>query len=524
LYSESGAGKVISHFHSFSFFFGGFKPMSAYQKITPPTRGSKTTFRAGEPVVPDDPIIPFIRGDGTGVDLWPATQRVLDAAVETAYSGKRKITWFKVYAGDEACERYGTYQYLPEDTLKAIREYGVAIKGPLTTPIGGGIRSLNVALRQIHDLYACVRPCKYYPGTPSPHRSPEELDVIIYRENTEDIYLGIEWKEGSPIARKLIDLLNRELIPATPEHGKKQLRLDSGIGIKPISKSGTQRLVRRAMQHALRLPKHKQQVTLVHKGNIMKYTEGAFRDWGYELATTEFRNQCVTERESWILGNKEENPNLSLEENARKLEPGYDALTADKKGEVCNEVKKVLDGIWTSHGNGKWKDKIMVNDRIADSIFQQIQTRPAEYSILATMNLNGDYLSDAAAAIVGGLGMGPGANIGDTCAIFEATHGTAPKHAGLDKVNPGSLILSGVMMLEYLGWQEAADLVKNGIGAAISNREVTYDLARLMEPPVKSPLKCSEFGEAIIRHFRPGEQGKSAPKRADKVSRTSRRY
>jgi isocitrate dehydrogenase len=472
-----------------------------YERITPPDTGSQITFKNGEPVVLDNPIIPYIRGDGTGIDLWPASQRVFDAAVEAAYGGKRKIVWFKVYAGDEACEKYGTYQYLPEDTLQAIREFGVAIKGPLTTPIGGGIRSLNVALRQIFDLYACVRPCKYYQGTPSPHRTPEKLDVIIYRENTEDIYLGIEWKQGSEVGDRLIKMLNEDLIPATPEHGKKRIPLDSGIGIKPISKTGSQRLVRRAIKHALRLPRHKQMVTLVHKGNIMKYTEGAFRDWGYELATSEFRAECVTERESWILSNLEKNPDLSLEENARLIEPGYDAMTVEKRETTCAEVKAVLDSIGETHGNGQWKAKIMVNDRIADSIFQQIQTRPDEYSILATMNLNGDYLSDAAAAIVGGLGMGPGANIGDECAIFEATHGTAPKHAGLDRVNPGSLILSGVMMLEYLGWQEAADLITRGIGAAISNREVTYDLARLMEPPVDPPLKCSEFAEAIIRHF-----------------------
>jgi isocitrate dehydrogenase len=472
-----------------------------YEKLTPPTTGSNITFKDGQPIVPDDPIIPFIRGDGTGVDIWPATEKVINAAVKTAYGDKRKINWFKVYAGDEACDLYGTYQYLPEDTLKAIAEYGVAIKGPLTTPVGGGIRSLNVALRQIFNLYACVRPCRYYPGTPSPHKTPEKLDVIVYRENTEDIYLGIEWRQGDEIADKLIHLLNTELIPATPEHGKKQIPLDSGIGIKPISKTGSQRLVRRAIQHALRLPKAKQQVTLVHKGNIMKYTEGAFRDWGYELATTEFRAECVTERESWILGNKEANPDLAIEENARKIEPGYNSLTPDKKEQICEEVKNVLSTIWETHGNGQWKDKIMVNDRIADSIFQQIQTRPDEYSILATMNLNGDYLSDAAAAIVGGLGMGPGANIGDNCAIFEATHGTAPKHAGLDRINPGSVILSGVMMLEYLGWQEAAELIQKGIAGAIANRQVTYDLARLMNPPVEPPLKCSEFARAIIDRF-----------------------
>jgi isocitrate dehydrogenase len=471
-----------------------------YQFITPPTTGSRISFDAGDPVVPDQPIIPFIRGDGTGVDIWPAAQKVFDAAVAKAYGAQRQIVWFKVYAGDEACEKYGTYEYLPEDTLTAIKEYGVAIKGPLTTPIGGGIRSLNVALRQINDLYACVRPCKYYPGTPSPHKSPEKLDVIVYRENTEDIYLGIEWAMGSDIGQQLIELLNHKFIPATPEHGKKQIPLDAGIGIKPISKRGSQRLVRRAMRHALRLPPSKQMVTLVHKGNIMKYTEGAFRDWGYELVIDEFRQECVTERESWVLSNQDENPEISLEENARKIDPGYDALTPEKQQAVCDEVAEILSKIGDSHGNGQWKAKVMVNDRIADSIFQQIQTRPDEYSILATMNLNGDYLSDAAAAIVGGLGMGPGANIGDRCAIFEATHGTAPKHAGLDRINPGSVILSGVMMLEYLGWQEAADLIKAGMSKAIARGQVTYDLARMMEPPVE-PLKCSEFAAAIIANF-----------------------
>jgi isocitrate dehydrogenase len=472
-----------------------------YEKLVAPTKGSQITFSAGKPIVPDDPIIPYIRGDGTGVDIWPATEKVINAAVERAYQGKRKIHWFKVYAGDEACDLYGTYQYLPEDTLTAIKTYGVAIKGPLTTPVGGGIRSLNVALRQIFDLYACVRPCRYYPGTPSPHKTPEKLDVIVYRENTEDIYLGIEWAKDSEIGQKLIALLNSELIPATAEHKNKQIPLDSGIGIKPISKTGSQRLVHRAIEHALRLPADKQQVTLVHKGNIMKYTEGAFRDWGYELAKSEFRDVCVTERESWILSNREKQNDISIEDNARLIEPGYDSLTAEKQAKICTEVEQVLESIWDSHGNGQWKNKIMVNDRIADSIFQQIQTRPDEYSILATMNLNGDYLSDAAAAVVGGLGMGPGANIGDNCAIFEATHGTAPKHAGLDRINPGSLILSAVMMLEYMGWQEAADLIKKGLAGAIANRQVTYDLARLLDPPVDPPLKCSQFAQAIIDNF-----------------------
>ncbi len=471
-----------------------------FDKLTAPTTGTKVTFKDGKPIVPDDPIIPFIRGDGTGVDIWPATEKVINAAVAKAYDGKRKINWFKIYAGDEACEKYGTFQYLPQDTLKAIEEYKIAIKGPLTTPVGGGIRSLNVALRQIFNLYACVRPSRYYPGTPSPHKNPEKLDVIVYRENTEDIYLGIEWRKDDPIAVKLINLLNTELIPATPEHGKKQIPLDAGIGIKPISKTGSQRLVRKAIENALKLPKAKQKVTLVHKGNIMKYTEGAFRDWGYELATTEFRDRCVTERESWILSNKEAEPDISLEANARKISPGYDALTPEKQAKICQEVESVLNEIWKTHGDGKWQDKVMVNDRIADSIFQQIQTRPEEYSILATMNLNGDYVSDAAAAIVGGLGMSPGANIGDNCAIFEATHGTAPKHAGLDRINPGSVILSGVMMLNFMGWQEAAELIQQGLANAIADSKVTYDLARLIEPPV-APLKCSEFADAIVSYF-----------------------
>ena len=472
-----------------------------YEKLTTPSSGSKITFKDGKPVVPDEPIIPFIRGDGTGVDIWPATEAVIDAAVQAAYGAKRKINWFKVYAGDEACEKYGTYQYLPQDTLDAIKEYGVAIKGPLTTPVGGGIRSLNVALRQIFQLYACVRPCRYYQGTPSPHKYPEKLDVIVFRENTEDIYLGIEWPKDDEIGMRLIKLLNTDLIPNTREHGNKQIPLDAGIGIKPISKTGSQRLVRKAIERALTLPPAKQQVTLVHKGNIMKYTEGAFRDWGYELATSEFRIECVTERESWILSNLEADSAITVENNARKIEPGYDALTPEKQAKICTEVQNVLNTIGETHGGGKWKQKVMVNDRIADSIFQQIQTRPDEYSILATMNLNGDYLSDAAAAIVGGLGMSPGANIGDSCAIFEATHGTAPKHAGLDRINPGSVILSGVMMLEFMGWQEAADLIQGGLAKAIANGQVTYDLARLIDPPVDPPLKCSEFAQAIVDNF-----------------------
>ena len=457
--------------------------MVRYEKLTPPTSGGVIRFDNGQPVVPDNPIVPFIRGDGTGVDIWPATQKVIDAAVAKAYGGSKAIEWFKVYAGDEACDLYGTYQYLPQDTLTAIEQYGVAIKGPLTTPIGGGIRSLNVALRQIFDLYSCVRPCRYYSGTPSPHKRPQDLDVVVYRENTEDIYIGIEWAADDAVGQELLKHLNETVIPASPKLGNKKIREGSGIGIKPVSKEGTQRHVRRAIQHALRLQGKQRHVTLVHKGNIMKFTEGAFRDWGYELATTEFRADCVTERESWILDNKDRNPNLSTSDNARLIEPGYDNLTPEKQAAIDAEVDGVLSSIGASHGAGRWKEMVLVDDRIADSIFQQIQTRPQEYSILATLNLNGDYISDAAAAVVGGLGMAPGANIGDKAAIFEATHGTAPKHAGLDKINPGSVILSGVMMLEFMGWQEAADLITKGLSGAIEAQKVTYDLARLMEPP-----------------------------------------
>ena len=475
--------------------------MSGFTKLTPPRVGSAIRFEAGRPVVPDEPVIPFIRGDGTGVDIWPATRRVLDAAVQAAYGARRRLVWFKVYAGDEACQVYGDLQYLPEDTLNAVRQYGIAIKGPLTTPVGGGIRSLNVTLRQLFDLYCCVRPCRYYPGTPSPHRRPEDLDVVVYRENTEDIYIGVEWAADDPVGQELLRHLNETVIPANGKLGNRQLRPGSGLGIKPVSKLGTQRHVRRAIRHAMGLEGRKRHVTLVHKGNIMKFTEGAFRDWGYELATTEFRDACVTERESWVLDNLARDPQLSVENNARAIDPGYDNLTPAKQQAVCEEVRAILDSIGESHGQDRWRRMVMVDDRIADSVFQQLQTRPGEYSVLVTLNLNGDYISDAAAAIVGGLGMAPGANIGDNAAIFEATHGTAPKHAGLDRINPGSLILSGQMMLEFLGWHEAAALIHHGIGQAIANRCVTYDLARMMEPPVEPPLKCSEFAEAIIRHF-----------------------
>ncbi len=474
--------------------------MPNFEKLNNPTDGQRITFQDGKPIVPDDPIVPFIRGDGTGVDIWPATQKVIDASIKYSYGVKRKINWFKVYAGDEACDMYGTYNYLPDDTIKAIRHYGVAIKGPLTTPVGGGIRSLNVALRQIFDLYSCVRPCKYYSGTPSPHKAPEDLDIIVYRENTEDIYMGIEWEAEDENCINLIKYINDNVIPKSPKLKNRSLPINSGIGIKPVSKFGSQRHIRKAIEHAKQLSGNKRHVTLVHKGNIMKFTEGAFRDWGYELAINEFRDDCITERESWILDNLENNHEISIENNARLIEPGFNKLTNSKRKDICEEIKHVISSIGDSHGKNNWKDLVLVDDRIADSIFQQIQTRPQEYSILATLNLNGDYLSDAAAAIVGGLGMAPGANIGDKAAIFEATHGTAPKHAGLNKINPGSVILSGVMMLEYFGWNEAANLITKGLSKSIEKKRVTYDLARLMTPSVE-PLSCSQFADSIINNF-----------------------
>ena len=473
--------------------------MPKFEKLNLPTEGELITFNQGKPNVPNNPIVPYIRGDGTGVDIWPATQLVLDEAIKKSYGDERKINWFKVYAGDEACEIYGTYNYLPQDTIEAIRHFGVAIKGPLTTPIGGGIRSLNVALRQIFDLYSCVRPCKYYSGTPSPHKNPQNLDVIVYRENTEDIYMGIEWEADDHTCIDLINHLNNVVIPNSKNLKNRSIPNGSGIGIKPVSKLGSQRHIRKAIEHAKRLSGNKKHVTLVHKGNIMKYTEGAFRDWGYELAVNEFRADCITERESWILDNIHKNPEITIENNARKIEPGYDKLTSNKKAFICEEIKEVIASISNSHGNNKWKELIMVDDRIADSIFQQIQTRPQEYSILATLNLNGDYVSDAAAAIVGGLGMAPGANIGDNSAIFEATHGTAPKYAGKNQVNPGSLILSAEMMLRHMGWNEAADLIITSMDRTIAAKHVTYDFARMMDDAIK--VSSSGFADEMIKRM-----------------------
>jgi isocitrate dehydrogenase len=411
--------------------------MQQFVHLTPPTEGTAITRRGGELVVPDNPIVPFIEGDGTGPDIWKASVRVFDAAVAKAFGGKKKIVWFEVPAGEKAKAQYG--EWLPNDTIEAVKQYKVAIKGPLTTPVGGGIRSLNVTLRQVLDLYACVRPVRYFEGTPAPVKRPDLMNVVIFRENTEDVYAGIEWAKGTPQAERVIEFLEKEM--------GKRIRPDSGIGIKPMSEFGSKRLVRKAIQYAI--ANKRKTVTLDHTGNNMKFPEGAYRDWGYEVAKAEFRDLIVTE----------------------------DEVTAGAS----------RDG------------KIVINDRIADSVFQQVLTRTADYDVFATPNLNGDYLSDACAAQVGGLGIAPGANMSDDIGFFEATHGTAPKYAGKDVINPGSVILSGVMMLQYLGWNEAADLVTRGLEKTIAQKKVTYDLARQMEGATE--LKTSQFADAIIANM-----------------------
>jgi isocitrate dehydrogenase len=461
---------------------------TTYNGLELPQDGEPIGYRNGQFDVPENPIIPFIEGDGTGRDIWKASRRVFDAAVERAYAGRRAIRWFEVFAGEKAFRQFGSW--LPDDTVAAARDLRVSIKGPLTTPVGGGIRSLNVALRQTLDLYACVRPVRYYQGVPSPVKNPEKLDIVIFRENTEDVYAGIEFKQGSADAARLIDFLNNDLLRG----GKKKVRSDSGVGIKPISIFGSKRLVRYAIRAALE--SGRKTVTLVHKGNIQKFTEGAFREWGYEVAVEEFRAETVTERESWILGNADANPGLAVEQNAALIEPGLDLGSPSFRASVCAEVKQVLDSIGQSHGNGAWKSKLLINDRIADSIFQQIILRPEDYSVLATTNLNGDYISDAAAAQVGGLGIAPGANIGDGYAVFEATHGTAPKYADKDQINPGSVILSGVMLLEFIGWKEAAKLIETSMEKTILQKFVTYDFERQTAGATK--VGTSEFATRII--------------------------
>jgi isocitrate dehydrogenase len=456
-----------------------------------PKSGDPIQMRDGKLVVPDNPVIPFIEGDGTGPDIWRASSAVLDAAVQKAYGGKKKLAWYEVYAGEKSKRLFDSW--LPDATVDAYRKYLVGIKGPLTTPVGKGIRSLNVALRQQLDLYVCLRPVRWFTNVPSPVKRPGDVDMVIFRENTEDIYAGIEWASESPEAKKVIEFFQREM-------GVKKIRFPetSGIGVKPVSREGTERLVRAAIRHAL--DSKRKSVTLVHKGNIMKFTEGAFRDWGYALAKREFRNQIVTERESWILGNLEENPNLSAEDNAKLIEPGYDMAPPEAQADLRAEVEEAKALIPT-HGGGKYKSMLKIRDSIADITLQQVLTRPKEFEVIATLNLNGDYLSDALAAQVGGIGIAPGGNINYVTghAVFEATHGTAPKYANLDKVNPGSVILSGEMMLRHLGWHEAAALVIKGMDGAIGAKTVTYDFARLMEGAKE--VRCSEFGQAIIQHM-----------------------
>jgi isocitrate dehydrogenase len=458
--------------------------------------GSRITIQDGILQVPDRPIIPFIEGDGTGPDIWRAAVRVLDAAVAKAYGGEKKIAWKEVFAGEKSFNM--GLGWLPEETLAAFREYLVGIKGPLTTPIGGGIRSLNVALRQELDLYVCLRPVRYIKGVPSPVKRPELVDMVIFRENTEDIYAGIEWAEGTPEAKKVIDFLRNEM-------GVKKIRFPetSGIGIKPVSREGSERLMEAAIEYALK--NGRKSVTIVHKGNIMKFTEGAFKSWGYALAAGKYRNRTVSLRETWVLENLEKNPSMPREDLARSIEPGFDNMTPTQKEGVLAEVAATL-ALQPTHGDGKWRKMLLIKDAIADITLQQTITRADEFDVLATTNLNGDYLSDALAAQVGGIGIAPGGNINYRTghAIFEATHGTAPKYANLDKVNPGSEILSGVMMLEYLGWTEAAHLINASLDRTIGTRKVTYDFARLMRAEGMADvveLKCSEFADELIRNM-----------------------
>jgi len=443
----------------------------------------------GNIVVPNDPIIPFIAGDGTGPDIWNASVRVFDAAVEKAYGGERKIVWKKVLAGEEAFRKTG--EWLPEATLQAFRDYRVGIKGPLTTPLGGGIRSLNVALRQELDLYVCHRPVRYFQGVPSPVKKPEQVEMNIFRENTEDIYAGIEFMTGTPEAKEVYELLQKLGVAK-----KVRFPETSSFGIKPISKEGTERIVRAALEYAISF--NRPSVTLVNKGNIMKFTEGAFARWGFALAKSpEFRDKCVTERESWIIGNRDDGVTDAVA-NAKLLEPGYDMMTDAQQQGAVKEVEETLNAIYSTHGNGQWKNKVLVREVIADIALQQVLTRPKDFSVVCCPNLNGDYLSDALAAQVGGIGIAPGSNenLITGHAIFEATHGTAPKYAGQDKVNPSSVLLSGNMMFNFMGWTEAADLIMKGIGSAISAKRVTYDFERMMEGATK--LKCSEFGDEVI--------------------------
>ena len=484
----------------------------AYTQVKVPEGGTKITIKDGKLNVPNNPIIPYVEGDGTGRDIWRASVRVFDAAVEKAYGGTRKIHWMEVYAGEKSFKMFKSW--LPDETVEAFKEFLVGIKGPLTTPIGGGIRSLNVALRKLLDLYVCQRPVRYYKGVPSPVKHPEYVDMVIFRENTEDIYTGIEFRYGTEDNKKFMQLF-KENFPK--EYAKMRFPDTAAIGIKPVSVEGTERLVRAAIAWSL-LNKRKS-VNFVHKGNIMKFTEGAFKDWGYALAKREFRDRIVTERETWILGNKESKPDLSAEDNARMIDPGFDMMSLAQQNDIKGEVEEALK-LWSTHGGSKWKSMLLIKDSIADVSLQFTLIRPRDYDVIATLNLNGDYLSDALAAQVGGIGIAPGANINYVTghAIFEATHGTAPKYADLDKVNPGSVILSGEMMFRYLGWSKVADLIVKGMEGAVAAKTVTYDFARLMDGAKE--VKCSEFADAIINWMdkTPPELAKAvaAPKAAAK--------
>ena len=465
----------------------------AYKNVVVPTHGSKITIKDGKLNVPDNPIIPFVEGDGTGRDIWRASIRVFEAAVAKAYGGDRKVHWMEVYAGEKAFNLFNTW--LPDETVEAFREFRVGIKGPLTTPIGGGIRSLNVALRQLLDLYVCLRPVRYYPGVPTPTVRPQDVDIAFFRENTEDLYAGMEFEFGTADNEKFMELFKNNF---KGEYDQIRFPETTSIGIKPISLEGTERLVRAAINWALKY--HRKSVTLVHNADVMKNTEGAFMEWGYALAKREFRNQIVTEFEALALANKEVQPELSEGDNIKMIYPEYDKLSMDQQNDIKREVEDALQ-LWSTHGNGKWKNMLLVKDCLTDVTFQNILLSPRDYDVIATMNLNGDYLSDAVAALVGGIGIAPGANINYETghAVFEATHGTAPKYTDLDKVNPGSVILSGEMMFRYMDWTEAADMIVKGIEGAIGAKTVTYDFERLTEGATL--LKCSEFGDAIIQHM-----------------------
>ena len=467
--------------------------MPSFKDVTVPAQGQRISISAGKLNVPDQPIVPFIEGDGTGPDIWRASVRVFDAAVEKAYKGKRKIAWMEVFAGEKAFKRFNNW--LPDDTVAAFQEFLVGIKGPLTTPIGGGMTSLNVGLRKLLDLYVCQRPIRYFNGVPSPLKHPEYVDMIVFRENTEDIYTGIEFPNGTEANAKFKSLV-KDNFPK--EYAKIRFPNTASIGLKPVSVEGTERLVRASIQWALK--NKRKNVNFVHKGNIMKYTEGSFMEWGYALGKREFRHDVVSERESWILGNKEANPKLSVEDNAKMIDPGFEMMSPAQQNDIKKEVEEALK-LWPTHGDGKWKSKLMLKDSIADVTLQFVLIRPKDYDVIATCNLNGDYLSDALAAQVGGIGIAPGANINYETghAVFEATHGTAPKYADLDKVNPGSVILSGEMMLRYMGWSEAADLIIKGIEGAVNAKTVTYDFERLM--PGSKLVSCSGFGDAIIANM-----------------------